>query len=207
MISGCQSLWHIKHLHNSANVAFNLSVAERPLCHCTPWKITTGRYLSLRCLQDGQSFIKLKNWLWWSKKKKKGKKCVPWSQAVKSQPCAAQIPVIPLTLTLMCFSLDRPAWNTGRVTWHYKRLFIKLSLQVILLRSCVFVRSFSLFHIFQRYGKCHYFRHVYVFYVLCQQSKLLLTLLGVVQTCTPHRHRGSSQFMLPVNDSFQDNLV
>lgn len=76
--------------------------------------------------------------------KKRKEKCVPRSWAVKSQPSAAQIPVIPLTLTLMCFSLDRPAWNTGRVTWHYKRLFIKLSLQVILLGSCVFVRSFSL---------------------------------------------------------------
>lgn len=141
MISGCQSLWHIEHLHNSANVAFNLSVAELPLCHFTPWKNTTGRYLSLWCLQDGQSFTKLKNWLCCRKKKEK---CVPWSRAVKSQPSAAQIPVIPLTLTLMCFSLDRPAWNTGWVTWHYKRLFTKLSLQVILLASCVSVRSFPL---------------------------------------------------------------
>lgn len=79
------------------------------------------------------------------KQKKPPKNCVPGTEAAKSQPSAAQIPVIPLTLTLMCFSLDRPAWNTGRVTWHYKCLFIKLSPQVILLGSCVFVHSFSLF--------------------------------------------------------------
>lgn len=46
-----------------------------------------------------------------------------------------------------------------------------------------------------------------MFCVLCQQSKLLLTLLVVVQARTLHRHRGSSQFMLPVNDSFHNNLV
>lgn len=69
---------------------------------------------------------------------------------MKSEPSAVEIPVITLTLTLMCFSLDRPAWNTGRVMWHYKCLCIKLSLQVILLSSCVLVHFFSLFSTFFR---------------------------------------------------------
>lgn len=145
MISGCQSLWHIKHLHNSANAAFNLSVAELPFCHCAWRELTIVTHFSLCCLQDGQRALQsLKTEVCWRGRKKKNP-CVPGTQAVKSEPSAAQIPVIPLTLTLMCFSLDRPAWNTGRVTWHYKCLFINLSLQVILLGSCVFVHFFSLF--------------------------------------------------------------
>lgn len=91
-----------------------------------------------------KSLIQLKNCLCWNRQKQRNSH-VPGSQAVKSEPSAVEIPVIPLTLTLMCFSLDRPVWNTGRVTWHYKCLFIKLSLQVISLGSCVLVHFFLCF--------------------------------------------------------------
>ena len=72
-------------------------------------------------------------------------RCVLQTQAIKSQPTALQIPFIPLSLTLMWFSLDHLAWDGGWVTWHYKCLFIKLSLQVILLGSFVFLLNLSMF--------------------------------------------------------------
>lgn len=146
LISGCQSLWHVKHFHNSANVAFNLcSGAELSFCRGTWWKIATKTSSSCGVFKmDTKSLIQLKNCLCWNRQKQKNSH-VPGSQAVKSEPSAVEIPVIPLTLTLMCFSLDRPVWNTGRVTWHYKCLFIKLSLQVISLGSCVLVHFFLYF--------------------------------------------------------------
>lgn len=114
---------------------------------------------------------------------------------MKSQPTAPQFPVMPLTLTLMWFSLDRLAWGTGWVMWHYKCLFIKLSPQVILLGSCVFVHYFSLCFFFLSFPPAQssdstFFRdtpqmslfllHFYVT-VLCQQKE---TFIDFVSGCT-----------------------
>lgn len=43
--------------------------------------------------------------------------------------------------------------------------------------------------------------------VLCVVSTEQTLIDFVRGGADAHRHRGSSQFMLPVNDSFQDNLV
>lgn len=44
-ISGYPSLWHVKHLHNSANMTFSLYwMAALSLCQGTWWKITTTTY-------------------------------------------------------------------------------------------------------------------------------------------------------------------
>lgn len=113
---------------------------------------------------------------------------------MKSQPTAPQFPVMPLTLTLMWFSLDRLAWGTGWVMWHYKCLFIKLSPQVILLGSCVFVHYFSLCfffpfpprshqiaHFSETRHKCHYFCCIFMSPCCVNRKKHLLTLLVAVQ--------------------------
>lgn len=131
---------------------------------------------------------------------------------MKSQPTALQIPVIPLTLTLMCFSLDRLAWDTGWVTWHYKCVFIKLSRQVILLGSCVFVHYFSLF---SPNPIITFFRdtsNVIIFAsfmsVCCvNREKPLFTLLVIVNKCKLHYHRPSSEFLLNFDNLFQFILL
>lgn len=94
--------------------------------------------------------------------------CVLQTQAIKSQPTALQIPFIPLPLTLMWFSLDHLAWDGGWVRWHYKCLFIKLSLQVILLGSFVFLLNLSMFshHTFSET------RQTSLFYVVSAEETL-----------------------------------
>lgn len=174
MIPGCQSLWHVKHLHISGNMAFNpCSTAELSFCQGTWWKITAITYSSCG-FQDGQralysfktDFAKEKEIAMFLEVRQQNPTL--WSRN-SSYPTNSNFNVFFIRWPGM---KRRLAW----VTWHYKCVFIKLSLQVLLLGSCVLVRFFSVFHIFQRYGKCHYFRRVYVFCVLCQQNKLLLTL-------------------------------
>lgn len=116
---------------------------------------------------------------------------------MKPQAAAPQFPVMPLTLTLMWFSLDRLAWGTGWVVWHYKCLFIKLSPRAILLGSCVFVhffplcffslppsRSHQIAHFSETQDKMSLFLPHFYVTVLCQQEE---TFIDFVSGCTEVR--------------------